>query len=70
MTFNAAAFDTVQTNALHNYIMADPVSQACITAGDDGCLYNRLNADSLFVVWKTTLRDQDIYNNEGLWSMD
>ena len=65
MTFNAAAFDAAQTNALHNYVVADPVSQACIAAGDDGCLYNRLNADSTFVVWKTVLRDQDIYNAEG-----
>ena len=62
---NAFALSATQINSLHSYVLTDSTSQACITAGDDGCLYNRLNSQSSFIVWKTRLNEQDIYNSSG-----
>jgi hypothetical protein len=64
-SMSVAALDIGQINALNTYATTDTESQACIAAGDDGCLYNRLNAASTFTVWRTRVEEQNIYQDSG-----
>lgn len=55
----ATALDSTQIQTLHNAIVAEPTLTTCLTAGDDGCVFNWLNGTSTFVVWRTSVsRDE------------
>ena len=61
----ASAFTEPELASLQAAALAEPTIQACITAGDDGCVANWFNAPSEFIVWKTLLRDTDVYADPG-----
>ena len=59
-SFNASALTTEQNLLLKNWALSDTEASTCITNGDDGCLTNRFNAASTFVVWKTRVSQDEI----------
>lgn len=64
-SFSALSFTEPELAALKDAALAEPTIQSCITAGDDGCVANWFNAPSEFIVWKTSLRDTEIYADPG-----
>lgn len=57
--------DTTQKQALQAAALAEPSISAYIAAGNDIAVAEWFNAESDYVVWKTSLQEQDIYNDDG-----
>jgi hypothetical protein len=55
-----AQLDQTQISALHTAALADPTAVACMNVGDDGCLNNYLNSPTTFVVWRTSVPQEEI----------
>ena len=49
----ASAFNDAEILLLRDAANNEPSIDACIIAGDDGCVANWFNANSTFVVWRT-----------------
>lgn len=59
------ALTTSQIQALHNFVNSDSTAQACVSTGNDGCLFEYLNSLSTFIVWRTRIQDAEIYAATG-----
>ncbi len=63
--FNVFALDETQKPALQAAALAEPSIATYIAAGNDTAVAEWFNAESAYVVWKTNLQEQDIYNDAG-----
>lgn len=57
----ALAFTQAERDQLKTAILAEPSIQTCVLQGQDGCVANWLNSESTFVVWRTSVTKQEIY---------
>ena len=64
-SFSALAFTEEEKTLIRDVVNAEPSISSCVTAGDDGCVANWLNAVSTFVAWRSRVSDTEIYADEG-----
>lgn len=63
----AAAFTDAEILTLRATVSAEPSIQPCVTAGNDGCVAAWLNSPSTFVVWKTSVK-KDVIFDAVVWA--
>ena len=54
-----------EKTTLKSILLAEASITQCLTAGNDVCIANWLNASSSFIVWKTSVTATDVYADTG-----
>lgn len=57
-----SAFTDAEILTLRAVVSAEPSIQPCVTAGNDGCVAVWLNSPSTFVVWRTSVKKDEIFD--------